>query len=87
MDFRTFFFDLPPADRDVFAKRAGTSRGLLTQVAYQNKRVELGLADVVVKLANGAVGLNDMPLTDNAKRQRAIREGAPEAPEPARVGG
>ena len=79
MDFKLFFFGLPVADRDVFAVRAGTSRGLLTQVAYRNKQVELGLADVIVTLAGGDVSLDDLPLTENATRQRAIRKGGPVA--------
>ena len=85
MDFKTFFFGLPIAERESFAQQAGTTRGYLNQVAYSNKRVELGMADVLVAVSGGQLRLDDLPLTDNAQRQRAIREGAPEVPrqEPA----
>jgi hypothetical protein len=79
MDFKSFFFGLSVTERDSFAARANTSRGLLTQVAYGNKQVELGLGDVLVALAGGAVSLDEIPLTDNAKRQRAIRQGGGQA--------
>lgn len=75
MDFKSFFFGLSTAERDVFATKANSSRGLLTQVAYENKRVELGLADVIVALAGGKVPLDGIALTANARRQRAICEG------------
>ncbi len=81
MDFKTFFFGLSIADRDAFAQRAHTSRGLLNQVAYCNKKIELGFADVLVTLSEQQVTLDDVPLTDNAQRQRLIREG--QASEPA----
>jgi hypothetical protein len=73
MDFRTFFFGMPVSAREEFAAKAGTSRGLLTQVAYGNKAVELGFADVIVALSDGAVELEGIELTDNAKRQRELR--------------
>jgi hypothetical protein len=76
MDFKTFFFAMPIADRDAFAERANTSRGLLTQVAYRNKQIELGLADVIVALTHGEVPLVGLPLTENALRQHSIRQGA-----------
>lgn len=75
MDFHPFFFGLTVPERDTFAAKAGTSRGLLTQVAYRNKAVELGLADAIVAIAGGAVSIDDLPLTENASRQRGIREG------------
>jgi hypothetical protein len=74
MDFKTFFFNKTVAERDEFAALAGTSRGLLTQVAYGNKRVELGFADVIVALSGGSVELDGIALTDNATRQRQIRQ-------------
>jgi hypothetical protein len=74
MDFKTFFFGLSVAERDLFAGRAHTSRGLLTQVAYKNKRIELGFADVLIALSGGQVTLDELPLTDNATRQRGIRD-------------
>ena len=76
MDFKTYFFGLLVADRESFAQRANTSRGLLNQVAYRNKSIELGFADVICALSEGQVTLDELPLTENAQRQRAIREGA-----------
>lgn len=73
MDFKTFYFAKSVQGRDEFASLAGTSRGLLTQVAYGNKGVELGFADVIVALSDGAVDLDGISLTENAKRQRALR--------------
>ena len=78
MDFKTYFFGLPVAERESFAQQAGTTRGYLNQVAYSNKRVELGMADVLVAVSGGRLRLDDLPLTENAQRQRAIREGATE---------
>jgi hypothetical protein len=83
MDFKAFFFGLPVAEREAFAQRAHTSRGLLNQVAYRNKQIELGFADVLVTLAGGAVTLDDLPLTENAQRQRLIRDGRSPAIEQA----
>lgn len=74
MDFKTFFFAKTIQDRDEFASRAGSSRGLLTQVAYGRKRVELGFADVIVALSGRSVDLDGIALTDNARRQRLLRE-------------
>jgi hypothetical protein len=82
MDFKTYFFGLPVAERDSFAQRAHTSRGLLNQVAYRNKSIELGFADVICALSEGKVPLDELPLTENAQRQRSIRDGtAPAAVE------
>lgn len=75
MDFKTFFFGLSVAERAAFAERALTTRGYLTQVAYGNKEIELGLADVLCQLSAGAVSLDRLPLTDKARQQRDIREG------------
>lgn len=77
MDFRTFFFAKTVSEREAFASRAGSSRGLLTQVAYGNKNVELGFADVIVALSEGKVELDGLPLTENARRQHGIRESNP----------
>lgn len=72
--FRDFWFALPVSERVAFAARGHSSRGFLNQVAYGHKRIELGLADVIVALAGGLVALDDLPLTENAMRQRHIRE-------------
>jgi len=76
--FKDYFFGLPVNERESLAKQAGTSRGYLTQVAYGNKSIELGAADVLVALSGGAVTLDGLPLTTNATRQRLIRERRPE---------
>ena len=73
MDFKDYFFGLSADARDKFAQQAGTSTGYLTQVSYRNKRLELGFADVLCALSGGVVSLDDLPLTDNATRQREIR--------------
>jgi hypothetical protein len=73
MDFKRFFMALAPDERSAFAVRANTSVGYLTQVAYGNKRLELGFADVLSSLSGGLVQLNELPLTENAARQHAIR--------------
>lgn len=73
MDFKTFFFGMPIPARDEFAARAGTSRPYLYKIAYRRRNVELGTADVLVALAEGAIDLDDLPLTEAAKRQRVIR--------------
>ncbi len=75
MRFRAFFREMPPLDRAEFAARAGSTVGYLDQVAYGNKQIELGLADVLVALSGGELTLDDVPLTDRAKRQRAVRSG------------
>ena len=75
--FKTFFMGLPAADREGFAARAQTSAGYLQLVAYGKKPIELGIADVLVKLGEGAFKLEDLPLTERAQRQDAIRNGRP----------
>lgn len=84
MDFHTFYFGMAVPERELFAQRAYTSPNVLSQVAYQKKRVELGFADVLVTLSGGRLSLDSLPLTDRAARQRAIREGrAATIPAPA----
>ena len=75
MDFKPYFFGLSVADREDFAKKVGSTRGMLTQVAYRNKSVELGFADVLVAATGRQVSLDDLPLTANAAQQRRAREG------------
>jgi hypothetical protein len=74
MDFRTFFLGLPKDAREAFASEAATTAAYLAQVAYGNKRVELGLADVLCACSGWVVTLDGIPLTENAIRQRFIRE-------------
>ena len=72
MEFKTHYLALTVAQRDVLAERAGTTRGTLNQVVYAGKQIELGLADCLVALCPG-VSLDDMPLTERAAQQRAVR--------------
>ncbi len=69
-----FVFSLAPDDRDAIAVAAGTTRAYLQQLAYANKRAELGLADCIVALSDGRVSLDDVPLTERAAEQRRTRE-------------
>jgi hypothetical protein len=73
MDFKTYFFGLSVQEREVFAGRVGSTRGTLTQVAYGNKEVDLGFADVICAQSRGEVSLDDLPLTDRARMQRKLR--------------
>jgi hypothetical protein len=75
--FKSFYTSMPAAERDAFAVKAATTRGLCNQIAFAGKKVELGMADVFVTLSGGRISLDGIPLTDRAKAQRAIREGAP----------
>lgn len=79
MSFHAFFFGLSIEQREDLASRAGTTRGVLNQVAYRNKAIELGFADVLVALApafGGRIAHGDLLLTDKAERQKAIRDGS-----------
>lgn len=58
------------------AAAAGTSHQMLAQIARGNKQIELGFADVIVALSNGNVALSDLPLTERALAQNAIRSNA-----------
>lgn len=74
MTFRDFFMGMAPPERATYAESACTTVGTLLQVAYGNKRVELGFADALVAVAAGRLALDDLPLTERAAQQRAIRE-------------
>ncbi len=74
MGFREFFFGMAPPERAKYAASAGTTVGTLIQVAYGNKRIELGFADALVAMASGALALSDLPLTDRASQQDVIRK-------------
>jgi len=86
MEFKSFFFGLALPEREAFAVKVGSSKGMLTQIAYGNKRVELGFADVICAQSGGLVGLDDLPLTERAVAQRELRKvpaDATTAPEPS----
>jgi len=72
MDFKTFYLSMPVDDREAFAASVGTSQGMLNQVAYGHKQIELGFADVLVAKGDG-FNLNGLPLTDRAKEQHRLR--------------
>lgn len=75
--FKSFLMGMSTEEREQYATRAGTSTGQLNQIVYAGREIELGLADVLVALAPaGSLSLDDLPLTDRAQKQRAIREAA-----------
>lgn len=74
MDIKTFYKSIGPEDRDALAKAADISPGMLAQVAYGHKEIELGFADVLVAKGGGNFDLDGLPLTERAKKQRALRE-------------
>lgn len=76
--FKTHYLGLSVNERESLAQQAGTTRGTLNQLVYGGKRIELGLADCLVALCPG-VTLNDLPLTERAAQQRAIRESTAKA--------
>lgn len=80
MDFKTYWQGLKAADRDAFAKNVGTSIGYCHQIAYGEKRVELGLADAIVAHSDGQLDLEDLPLTDRAVFQQKARRGTKSVP-------
>ncbi|MCY1246085.1 hypothetical protein D9M72_592870 [compost metagenome] len=73
--FKTYFLGLPVNERESLALQAGTTRGTLNQVVYGGKLIEIGLADCLVALCDG-ISLDDLPLTDRARRQHQVRSGA-----------
>lgn len=74
LGFKTYYFALTPEGREKFAGLSGTSPGMLAQVAYGHKEIELGFADVLVAKGGGNFDLDGLPLTERAKKQRALRE-------------
>jgi hypothetical protein len=73
MDFKAFYQGLLPDRREAFAKAVGSTVGYCHQIAYGNKRIELGLADAIVAASSGALQLDDLPLTARAEHQRTVR--------------
>lgn len=63
---------MTPGERDALATAAGTTRGLLNQIAYGGKQIELGLADCFAALIPG-LRVEAMPLTERARRQARVR--------------
>lgn len=73
MEFKHYFFSLPRPEQESLAQRAGTSHQMLAQIARGNKQIELGFADVIVAMADGALTLEDLPLTERAEFQSKAR--------------
>lgn len=73
MDFKTFWKDLAADAREEFAASVGTTVGYCHQIAYGNKRIELGLADAMVARSGGGLSLDSLPLTDKAVFQHRSR--------------
>lgn len=74
MSFRKFFLAMKVPERCAYAEACGTQYSLLKSLAYDMKQVDLGLADVLVAVSRGQISLDDVPLSEKAKRHRALRE-------------
>jgi hypothetical protein len=74
MQFKTYWQKLTPEARAAFAKRVGTTEGYCRQLAYGDKRIELGLADAIVAAAQPDIALKDLPLTQRAEFQVEARK-------------
>lgn len=72
MDFKTFYLAMPVPKRTEFAEEIGTTPGYCHQIAY-GKRIELGIADVIVNASAGQIKLHELPLTDRAIFQSKAR--------------
>lgn len=74
MNLKTFLAGLAADQRAAFAVACGTTPSMLQQIAGGHKRIELGFADALVAVSRGAIALSDLPLTDRARTQLAIRQ-------------
>ncbi|CAN7593917.1 hypothetical protein LJR039_004336 [Pseudorhodoferax sp. LjRoot39] len=74
-NLKTRILGMKTEERDELAKGAGTTRGLVNQIAFGGKKVELGLADCFVALLPGLT-LDGIPLTDRARQQAKVRASA-----------
>lgn len=78
MEFRDFYRQLLPPQREAFAQAIHTTPGYCHQIAC-GKRIELGLADAIVAVAprfGATVTLAEINLTDRARAQDEVRRGA-----------
>lgn len=73
MDFKTYFMGLSLPEREAFAEQVGSTVGYLKQVAYDNKRIELGFADAICAASGGRVTHDGLPLNDRARHHMAVR--------------
>lgn len=68
MDLKTYFFSLEPDDREGFARRCGTTRGHMQNVAYGYREPSTELAVAIERESAGACGRRDLfPETYPAK--------------------
>ncbi|KQP02483.1 hypothetical protein [Pseudorhodoferax sp. Leaf265] len=74
-NLKTRILGMKTEERDQLASSAGTTRGLLNQIAFGGKQIELGLADCFVALLPGLT-LDGIPLTERARRQAKVRASA-----------
>lgn len=84
MNFRTFYHHLNENQRERFARAVGTTVGYCRQIAGGRKRLELGLADAIIAVANQfgcEITHWELDLTPRAMWQRRVRMGLPH-PEP-----
>jgi len=68
-----FMKSLTPEEWEAFAGNCGSTAAHLKNVAY-GKPVALGFADVLVAQSQGRLTLDGVPLSDQARQQRALRE-------------
>lgn len=73
MDFKTYYLGLPQLERASFAETVGTTLGYCRQLAYGEKRIELGMADVMVAVSGGVLTLDGLNLTQRAVYQDRVR--------------
>tara|TARA_R110000868_G_scaffold162851_1_gene394380 strand:+ start:910 stop:1167 length:258 start_codon:yes stop_codon:yes gene_type:complete len=74
MSFKNYYLSLSKEKREALANSADTSDGMLTQIAYGHKPIELGFADVLVAKGRGNFSLADLPLTERATKQNQLRQ-------------
>jgi DNA-binding transcriptional regulator YdaS (Cro superfamily) len=60
MDLKTYFFALPPDEREPFAIRSGTSKGHMQNVAYGYAKPSTALCVAVEKESGGIVTRAEM---------------------------
>lgn len=76
MDFITYWKSLDAEAKRLFAEKAQTTVGYCNQLAYTERKIDLGLADVFVIASKGVLRHEELPLGDRAKAQHALRKAA-----------
>lgn len=73
MDLKTYLNSLPPAERQLFGERCGTSFAYLRQVGYQNRPCSMELAITLDRESGGVLQLEQLcPHTDWDVVKRAL---------------